>query len=132
MNIKDELQDYYIKKMRLEKTKYEIAILEDSIKRIEERAKKENVESNKSLEELIKDKKIKVLTKTIESEEIMSEIAGLEYCISELDEKDRLLLEYKFNKKYFDKDIQQEMNMSRSTIYRKIMRITDRIEQALI
>ena len=87
MNIKDELQDYYIKKMRLEKTKYEIAILEDSIKRIEERAKKENVESNKSLEELIKDKKIKVLTKTIESEEIMSEIAGLEYCISELDEK---------------------------------------------
>ena len=29
MNIKDELQDYYIKKMRLEKTKYEIAILEE-------------------------------------------------------------------------------------------------------
>lgn len=132
MNIKEELCDYYRKKMRLEKTKYEIGILEGSINKIEERMKKENLESNDLIKKIIQEKKGKVLRKEIEAEELVSEIAGIDYCISELEDSEKLLLDYKFNKRYLDKDIQIEMNMSRSTIYRRITKIAEKIEEALV
>lgn len=129
MNIKEKVQQYYNDLKRLDKYKYEIKVLKDSIDCIEEQL--DDGVYNEKVKERLLQKKDVVLQKSLVMNELAEELAGIEFCIGSLDEQDRLLLEYKYGKRAQYNEIELKLNMSRSTVYRRVEKLLDQIEKEI-
>lgn len=129
MNIKEKVQQYYSDLKRLDKYKYEIKVLKDSIDCIEEQL--DDGVYNEKVKERLLQKKDVVLQKSLLMNELAEELAGIEFCIGSLDEQDRLLLEYKYGKRAQYNEIELKLNMSRSTVYRRVEKLLDQIEKEI-
>lgn len=127
--IKDCIEEYYSYKKKLDKCKYDINILKDNIKHMEEYV-------NAGFDKIgIKDRIDKANKKVVENEiladKIKEKMSGLDFYINNLEESEKNILKYRFEKKMQYKEIESLMKMSKPTICRKIKKILNELKDDL-
>lgn len=123
------LKNFYKKKRTQNKLEYEIQILQDSndeMKDIIENDFKSEVISKKieKNNQLIVDKQLKL-------SDIRSEIAAVEFIISSLTEDEQDIIEMRFKHRRDYQSIVDDLNLSKSTISRRINNVVRILEEEL-
>lgn len=122
------LENYYKKINRREQLEYEIEKLERSNKHLKNYV---NVyEPVMNMEDRIKLNNKLIADKYIEIDNIIKEISNIEHIISNLTDEEKEISKLRFDKKKEYILISREMNMSQSTVCRRVKDILLKIDKA--
>lgn len=121
------LQNFYNKKKRRTQLEYEIERLEKSNKHLIEYKKAYDLLENIERRIYINNKLI--AEKYIEIDNIIKEISEIEYAIDNLTDEERNISKLRFAKKKEYQVISSELSMSKSTVFRRVRKIIDKINE---
>jgi RNA polymerase sigma factor (sigma-70 family) len=122
------IKNYYEKKKIQEKLKFEIEILKNNNLMLQEHLVSMK-SKNDFISRKIEDNNEKILTKQIMINDIAETNANIEFIIKDLDETDREIIELRFKKNKQYQAMGDSLNMSTSTVSRKVCKIINKIDE---
>lgn len=116
-NIENEIVEYYKNKKKKEQLEYEIGLLEKSN---EDLIKYSCIENKEYIDKRIERNKSKLIRKNIEKDEMINKILSMDSIIAQLSQEEKELCELRYKKKMEYQSIAYDLNVSRSTICRRV------------
>lgn len=123
------LKEFYKKKRTQNKLEYEIEILRKSNQEMKEVLERE-FKSDLIIARINKNENIMV-EKQLKVNELRSQIAATEFIIDSLSDEERAIIEMRYKYKRDYQTIVDDLNLSKSTIARRISNIVDILEDEL-
>ena len=125
------LLEFYKKKRKQKKLEYEVTNLEE-ISSSMSRYLKSGQDVSKVIKQRLEKTDKKILDKQMEINDIKCETAEIEFIINEaLDKEERAIIDLKYNKNKDYKTMVDKLNISKSTISRRLVNILNTINEEL-
>ena len=130
-NSEEILLEFYKKKRKQKKLEYEVTNL-DEISSSMSRYLKSGQDVSKVIKQRLEKTDKKILDKQMEINDIKCETAEIEFIINEaLDKEERAIIDLKYNKNKDYKTMVDKLNISKSTISRRLVNILNTINEEL-
>lgn len=130
MRIKDKVEneviEYYRNKKKKEQLEYEIGLLEKSN---EDLIKYSGIENKEYINRRIERNKSKLVKKNIEKDELINRILNMDSIIAQLNQEEKELCELRYKKRMEYQAIAYSLNVSRSTICRKVQALVENLKE---
>lgn len=130
MRIRDKIEreviEYYRNKKKKEQLEYEIGLLEKSN---EDLIKYSGIENKEYINRRIERNKNKLIKKNIEKDELINRILNMDYIIAQLNQEEKELCELRYKKRMEYQAIAYSLNVSRSTICRKVQALVENLKE---
>ena len=124
-NIENEIVEYYRNKKKKEQLEYEIGLLEKSN---EDLIKYSGIENKEYINRRIERNKSKLIKKNIEKDELINRILNMDSVIAQLNQEEKELCELRYKKRMEYQSIAYSLNVSRSTICRRIQALVKNLK----
>ena len=130
MRIRDKIEreviEYYRNKKKKEQLEYEIGLLEKSN---EDLIKYSGIENKEYINRRIERNKSKLVKKNIEKDELINRILNMDSIIAQLNQEEKELCELRYKKRMEYQAIAYSLNVSRSTICRKVQALVENLKE---
>ena len=129
MRIRDKIEreviEYYRNKKKKEQLEYEIGLLEKSN---EDLIKYSGIENKEYINIRIERNKNKLIKKNIEKDDLINRILNIDSVIAQLNQEEKELCELRYKKRMEYQAIAYSLNVSRSTICRKVQALVENLK----
>lgn len=125
-NVENEVIEYYKNKKKKEQLEYEIGLLEKSN---EDLIKYSCIENKEYINRRIERNKSKLIKKNIEKDELINRILNMDSIIAQLNQEEKELCELRYKKRMEYQAIAYSLNVSRSTICRKVQALVENLKE---
>lgn len=129
MRIRDKIEkeviEYYRNKKKKEQLEYEIGLLEKSN---EDLIKYSGIENKEYINRRIERNKNKLIKKNIEKDDLINRILNMDSIIAQLNQEEKELCELRYKKRMEYQAIAYSLNVSRSTICRKVQALVENLK----
>ena len=130
MRIRDKIEreviEYYRNKKKKEQLEYEIGLLEKSN---EDLIKYSGIENKEYINRRIERNKNKLIKKNIEKDDLINRILNMDSIIAQLNQEEKELCELRYKKRMEYQAIAYSLNVSRSTICRKVQSLVENLKE---
>lgn len=130
MRIRDKIEreviEYYRNKKKKEQLEYEIGLLEKSN---EDLIKYSGIENKEYINRRIERNKNKLIKKNIEKDDLINRILNIDSVIAQLNQEEKELCELRYKKRMEYQAIAYSLNVSRSTICRKVQALVENLKE---
>ena len=123
--VESEVIEYYRNKKKKEQLEYEIGLLEKSN---EDLIKYSGIENKEYINRRIERNKSKLIKKNIEKDELINRILNMVSVIAQLNQEEKELCELRYKKRMEYQSIAYSLNVSRSTICRRIQALVKNLK----
>ena len=123
--VESEVIEYYRNKKKKEQLEYEIGLLEKSN---EDLIKYSGIENKEYINRRIERNKSKLIKKNIENDELINRILNMDSVIAQLNQEEKELCELRYKKRMEYQSIAYSLNVSRSTICRRIQALVKNLK----
>ena len=123
--IENEVIEYYRNKKKKEQLEYEIGLLEKSN---EDLIKYSGIENKEYINRRIERNKNKLIKKNIEKDDLINRILNMDSIIAQLNQEEKELCELRYKKRMEYQAIAYNLNVSRSTICRKVQALVENLK----
>lgn len=124
--VESEVIEYYRNKKKKEQLEYEIGLLEKSN---EDLIKYSGIENKEYINRRIERNKSKLVKKNIEKDELINRILNMDSIIAQLNQEEKELCELRYKKRMEYQAIAYSLNVSRSTICRKVQALVENLKE---
>ena len=124
--VENEVIEYYRNKKRKEQLEYEIGLLEKSN---EDLIKYICIENKEYINRRIERNKSKLIKKNIEKDELINRILNMDSIIAQLNQEEKELCELRYKNRMEYQAIAYSLNVSRSTICRKVQALVENLKE---
>lgn len=124
--VESEVIEYYRNKKKKEQLEYEIGLLEKSN---EDLIKYSGIENKEYINRRIERNKSKLIKKNIEKDELINRILNMDSIIAQLNQEEKELCELRYKKRMEYQAIAYSLNVSRSTICRKVQALVENLKE---
>lgn len=124
--VENEVIEYYRNKKKKEQLEYEIGLLEKSN---EDLIKYICIENKEYINRRIERNKSKLIKKNIEKDELINRILNMDSVIAQLNQEEKELCELRYKNRMEYQAIAYSLNVSRSTICRKVQALVENLKE---